>query len=323
MLGLVFNANPTMAQSPPINSLRIGTRGSKLARAQAESLRVALEHTLGCACELVLVKTSGDRIQDKPLYEVGGKGLFTKELEEALLAGKIDVAVHSMKDVPTVLPEGLTIGAVLPREDVRDAFISNKANSFEELARGACIGTSSVRRLAQIARARPDLKVVPLRGNVDTRLAKLDSGEYDAILLAQAGLNRLALTHRATSIMPLEAWLPALGQGAVGVEVRLGDETTGRAVALLNDQRAATALACERAFQLALDGSCRTPIAGLATVDGRRMTFRGEVLARDGSESARTDLAIDLGQNPVEDAAAAGRTAGLSLRSRALVWLEH
>jgi hydroxymethylbilane synthase len=312
-----------MAQSSPIKSLRIGTRASKLARAQAETVRAALEHNTGRACELVLVKTSGDRIQDRPLNQLGGKGLFIKELEEALLADEIDLAVHSMKDVPAVLPAGLAIGAMLPREDVHDAFISHKAASLDNLAQGARIGTSSVRRMAQIARVRPDLETVPLRGNVDTRLAKLDSGECDAILLAQAGLNRLGLAHRATSLLPLEAWLPALGQGAVGVEIRLGDEVTKRAVAVLHDVATATALACERAFQSALDGSCRTPIAGLATIAGGRLKFRGEVLAPDGSDAARADFALDLGQDPVDDAAQAGRAAGLSLRLRAQAWLAH
>jgi hydroxymethylbilane synthase len=321
MLTSAFNANPKMVQSPPVKTVRMGTRASKLARAQADTVRAAIEHQTGRACELVLVKTSGDRIQDRPLHEVGGKGLFAKELEEALLAGEIDLAVHSMKDVPAVLPAGLAIGAVLPREDVRDAFISPKAASLDGLAHGARIGTSSVRRMAQIARSRPDLEIVPLRGNVDTRLAKLDSGEYDAILLAQAGLNRLGLAHRSTALMSLDAWLPALGQGAVGIEIRLGDEVTKCAVAALDDSATASALACERAFQSALHGSCRTPIAGLATVAGGRLKFRGEVLAPDGSDSVSTDFVCVLGQNPAADAAAAGQAAGLSLRPRALKWL--
>lgn len=303
-----------------LKTLRIGTRASKLARAQAESVRARLE-TSGCACELVLVKTSGDRIQDRPLHQVGGKGLFTKELEEALLAGEIDLAVHSMKDVPADLPAGLAIGAVLAREDVRDAFVSHKAASLDVLAPGTRVGTSSVRREAQIARLRPDLKIVPMRGNVDTRLAKLDSDECDAILLAQAGLNRLGLAHRSTSRLPLETWLPALGQGAVGLEIRLDDDLVSGAVAILDDVPTAIALACERAFQSALDGSCRTPIAGLATVAAGRLQFRGEVLAPDGSDSAATALVFDLGQAPLETAAARGYSAGLSLRPRALPWL--
>jgi len=301
-------------------TLRIGTRASKLARAQAESVRAQLEKT-GHACELVLVKTSGDRIQDRPLHQVGGKGLFTKELEEALLAREIDLAVHSMKDVPAVLPADLAIGAVLAREDVRDAFVSHKAASLDALPHGARVGTSSVRREAQIARARRDLQIVPLRGNVDTRLAKLDADECDAILLAQAGLNRLGLGHRSTSRLPLETWLPALGQGAVGLEIRLDDELARRAVAVLDDAPTATALACERAFQSALDGSCRTPIAGLATVADGRLQFRGEVLSPDGSGSAATELAFDLGSEPIETAAARGYAAGLDLRPRAHAWL--
>lgn len=304
-----------------MKSLRVGTRASNLARAQAETVRAALARETGLPCELVFVKTSGDRIQDRPLHELGGKGLFTKELDEALLAGGIDLAVHSMKDVPALLPTGLAIGAVLRREDVRDAFVSNTARSLEGLSGGARIGTSSVRRMAQIARARPDLRVMSLRGNVDTRLAKLDRGDYDAILLAQAGLNRLGLAQRATSLLSTEAWLPALGQGAVGVEIRLDDRASASAVAVLDDQSTAVALACERAFQSALDGSCHTPIAGLATVAGSRLVFRGEVLAPDGSDFVSTDLALDLGPNPVADAAAAGTAAGLSLRPRALAWL--
>jgi hydroxymethylbilane synthase len=321
MVVWLFKANPPMVQSVAKPALRIGTRASKLARAQADTVRAELEQKSGVSCELVLVKTSGDRIQDRPLTEVGGKGLFTKELEDALLAREIDLAVHSMKDVPAVLPAGLVIAAILPRQDVRDAFLSHKADRLAALASGARIGTSSVRRAAQIARARPDLQIVPLRGNVDTRLAKLDSDVFDAILLAQAGLNRLGLAHRTTSLLEAETWLPALGQGAVGVEVRLDDKPCLRAVAPLNDAETAIALACERAFQLALDGSCRTPIAGLARVTGRRLSFRGEVLAPDGCDFVDIDFSLDLGSEALNAAEKAGWAAGLDLRPRALNWL--
>jgi hydroxymethylbilane synthase len=311
--------NRSMTQSP--FSLRLGTRGSKLARVQAETVRVALGDAAGIACALMILKTSGDLAQDRPLADIGGKGLFTKELEEALLNGVIDLAVHSMKDVPAQLPSGLAIAAVLPREDVRDAFLSHSAPSLDALPQGARIGTGSVRRAAQIARARPDLEILPLRGNVDTRLAKLDSGSFDAILLAYAGLKRLGLEDRVTSLLPANTWLPALSQGAVGIEIRNMDESVRHALARLNDQPTEIALACERAFQLALDGSCRTPIGGLATVAERLLTFRGEVLAPDGSNFVATQIKCNLGAEPVADAAAAGHAAGAALKPRVQAWL--
>lgn len=308
-----------MTQSP--SSLRLGTRGSKLARAQAETVRTALAGAAGAACELVILKTSGDLVLDRPLADIGGKGLFVKELEESLLKGAIDLAVHSMKDVPVVLPSGLTIAAVLPREDARDAFLSHSASSLEDLPRNARIGTGSVRRSAQIARARPDLEILPLRGNVDTRLAKLDSGAFDAILLAHAGLKRLGLQHRVTSLLPTDTWLPALSQGAVGIEIRLSDDDAASAVCGLNDEVTEIALACERAFQLALDGSCRTPIGGLATIAGGLLTFRGEVLAPDGSDFAATHFEHELAADSVADAAAAGYAAGAAMKPRVRAWL--
>jgi hydroxymethylbilane synthase len=307
-----------MPQNPA--KLRIGTRGSKLALAQAEMVRGLLAAT-SCPCEIVPIKTTGDRIQDRPLADLGGKGLFTKELEQALLAGEIDIAVHSMKDVPVALPDGLAIRAILPREDPRDAFISHLAPTLEHLPERARIGTSSVRRQAQVARARPDLEIVLLRGNVDTRLAKLDAGNYDAILLAYAGLKRLGLASRATALLPLTDWLPALAQGAVGVEIRETDSAAAFAVAALNDPLSETALACERAFQQALDGSCRTPIAGLAAYTGDRLVFRGEVLAPDGSDFVETGFEIRLGDDDVREAAEAGRESGLALKPRAGAWL--
>jgi hydroxymethylbilane synthase len=275
----------------------------------------------GIACEIVPVKTTGDRILDRPLADAGGKGLFTKELEEALLSGIIDLAVHSMKDVPTALPEGLTIAAILPREDPSDGFIAKRARTLLELPAGARVGTSSVRRRAQVLRLRPDLKCVALRGNVDTRLAKLKAGKTDAILLAMAGLKRLGVADRVTSILDVEEWLPSLAQGAVGIEIRLSDTRTASLIAALDDEAASIELACERAFQGALDGSCRTPIAGLARIDGKRLSFRGEVIAPDGSNSAATNFQIQLGADSRMDAARAGRKAGAALRPRAMRWL--
>jgi hydroxymethylbilane synthase len=307
-----------MSQKKP---LRLGTRGSRLALVQAELVRGALAGRAGAACEIVVVKTTGDRILDRPLADAGGKGLFTKELEEALLRGDIDLAVHSMKDVPTALPEGLSIAAILPREDPRDAFISPIARTLAALPKGARVGTSSVRRTAQVKRARPDVETVLLRGNVDTRLRKLDEGQYDAIIIALAGLSRLGLAERATWILDPREWLPALSQGAIGIEVRESDLVTQEAVRKLDDPVTATALACERAFQSALDGSCRTPIGGLAALSGSTLLFRGEVLAPDGSDAAETSLKTQLGSDALGDAARAGREAGLTLKPRAARWL--
>jgi hydroxymethylbilane synthase len=290
--------------------LRIGTRGSKLALVQANMVA----GLLGGACEIVILKTSGDRIQDRSLADVGGKGLFVKELEDALLAERIDLAVHSMKDVPVALPAGLEIAALLPREDPRDVFVSVTAKSLTELPQGARVGTSSVRREAQLRRVRPDLDCVLLRGNVDTRLAKLDAGGMDAMLLALAGLKRLGLAHRATQMLD---FLPALAQGAIGIEVREDDARARAAIAPLDDPQTQTALACERAFQEALGGSCRSPMAGLARVTGDRVAFDGEVLAPDGSDHVRTHI-----EAASSDAAQAGRDAGLGIRARAAAWLD-
>ncbi len=276
---------------------------------------------VGVDCALVPLTTSGDRIQDKSLADAGGKGLFTKELEDALLRGNIDLAVHSMKDVPTALPQGLCIAALLPREDPRDAFVSRTAKSLADLPKGARVGTSSVRRQAQVLRARPDLETALLRGNVDTRLGKLDAGQFDAMLLALAGLKRLELAGRATMLLDAKDWLPALAQGAIGIEIRDGDGVARSAVATLNHRDTEIALACERAFQYALDGTCRTPIGGLATLANGTLGFRGEVLAPDGSGHADTAFEFRLGGDPVREAAEAGREAGLALKPRAQAWL--
>lgn len=305
---------------PQNRTLRLGTRGSKLALVQAELVRSALAGH-GRACDLVILKTSGDRIQDRSLADSGGKGLFVKELEDALLRDAIDLAVHSMKDVPTALPAGLVLTAFLKREDPREAFVSHKARTFAELPIGARIGTSSVRRQAQVARRRPDLKLVLLRGNVDTRLRKLDVGEMDAVLLAYAGLKRLGVEARATEILSASDWLPSLGQGVIGIEIREADTFAREELAFLNDEPSEIALLCERAFQAALDGSCRTPIAGLAQVEGSTLSFRGEVLSPDGSDFATTSFAVELGHNPREAAEKAGRDCGLALRPRVAQWL--
>lgn len=305
-----------MPQSTEI--LKIGTRGSKLALAQANMVAAALEKQ-GTATHIVVIKTSGDRIQDRSLADAGGKGLFTKELEEALLGGAADIAVHSMKDVPVEIPRGLSLAAILKREDPRDALLSHKAKTLKDLPKGARLGTSSVRRQAQAARARPDLDMALLRGNVDTRLGKLDAGEFDAILLALAGLKRLGLQERVTSRLEPEDWLPALAQGAVGIELRENDARARDAVAALNDMETEIALSCERAFQAALDGSCRTPIAGLAKVSGGSLNFRGEVLAPDGSDSVQA--AFDARGIDVTEAARLGREAGLAIKPRAKEWL--
>ena len=307
-----------MSQTP----LRLGSRGSRLALVQAEMVRTRLAQH-GTPAEVVIVKTSGDRIQDRPLADAGGKGLFTKELEEALLAERIDLAVHSMKDVPVAIPSGLAIAAVLAREDPRDVFVSKIATSLDMLPKSARVGTSSVRRQAQVARARPDAEIVLLRGNVDTRLVKLDAGGYDAILLAYAGLKRLGLEARVTAVLSLDDWLPALAQGAIGIETREVDTRTRAALAALNDAPTEIVLACERAFQQTLDGSCRSAIGGIATIAGSTLSFRGEVLAPDGSEFIETHFSVELGAQPVAEAARVGREAGLRLKPRAARWLEH
>ena len=298
-------------------SIIIGTRGSPLALWQANHVRGRLIEVHGLddgAVDLSAITTSGDRIQDKPLADVGGKGLFTKEIDEALLAGRVALAVHSMKDLPTVLPEGLCVAAVLPRADVRDAFLSSKAASIMELPPGAVVGTSSLRRGAQVKRLRPDLRVVDFRGNVETRLRKLEEGVADATLLAMAGLERLGLTSKVISVLPVDEMLPAVAQGAIAILAREDDAETKRLLMPLNDQMTATAVACERAFLAELDGSCRTPIAGLAEVDGGAVHFRGLILSPGGAEwhdvemTGAAERAEDLGRKAGEDVLARAGT---------------
>ncbi|WP_346909273.1 hydroxymethylbilane synthase [uncultured Roseibium sp.] len=296
-------------------TLRIGTRGSALALAQAHETRARLmqAHALPEeAFEIVVIKTSGDQIQDRPLSEVGGKGLFTKEIEEAMLDGRIDLAVHSSKDMPTVLPDGLILSAFLPREDVRDAFISPKAERLQDLPQGAVVGSSSLRRQAMIKRLRPDIDVVMYRGNVQTRLRKLEEGAVDATLLAYAGLKRLGLSDVVTSLLEPEDFLPAVGQGAICIESRENDDRTLNLLAAIHDPETQVRLDAERAFLAVLDGSCRTPIGGLALVEGEKISFRGTVLKPDGSE-----VHSIAREGSVVDATMIGREAGEALKAMA------
>ena len=303
-----------MAQSRA-PSLRIGTRGSPLALVQARAVRARLAAAAGVAedaIELVVIKTTGDMILDRSLADEGGKGLFTKEIEEALLDRRIDVAVHSTKDMPTVLPKGLVLAACLEREDPRDVFISRKVRSLAELPRGGSLGTASLRRQAIALRARRDLRVMPLRGNVETRLRKLDAGEVDATLLALAGLKRLGLADRATVVMSTEEFLPAVGQGAIAIESRKDDSRVTDILARIDHADTSTAVACERAFLAVLDGSCKTPIAGHATVTGDAVQFRGLIARPDGS--AAHDISRTSRR---KDAATIGADAGRELKHRA------
>lgn len=290
--------------------IKIGTRGSPLALAQAHEVRSRLmaAHNLEeSRFEVIIIKTSGDKILDRPLAEVGGKGLFTKEIEEALIAGDIDLAVHSMKDVATELPPGLTISTILPREDIRDAFISLRYSSLKDLPAGAKVGTSSLRRAAQVKYLRPDVEVVQFRGNVQTRLAKLADGVADATFLACAGLNRLGIADRITAAVDPSEMLPAVAQGAVGVEVRDDDEAIKDLLAPLNDEVTALCVTAERAFLRTLEGSCRTPIGGIAQFSEGGLTLRGEVLSPDGKEryagerSGSAASAIKIGEELAEE----------------------
>lgn len=298
--------------------IRIGTRGSPLALAQAEMVRdqlVAANHALHPdAVEIVVIKTSGDRILDRHLMTAGGKGLFTKEIEEALLAGSIDCAVHSSKDMPTALPDGLELAVFLAREDPRDAFVSPRFSHFLDLPTGATVGTASLRRRAQALRLRPDLQVVTFRGNVQTRLRKLEDGEADATFLALAGLNRLGESATATEKLTLEDFLPAPAQGAVTVEVRSDDDQMKALLVPLHHEDTALAVQAERAFLAALDGSCRTPIAAHATRQGNLVMMQAMLLSLDGSvvfeaggsAAASIDLVrrmgTELGEKIKEDA---------------------
>ena len=269
----------------------IGTRGSRLALWQAEFVRAQLkEKHPQISVELEIIKTFGDRQQNVSLTEIGGQGVFVKELETALLEKRIDLAVHSLKDLPTVLPENLHISAVLKREDVRDALVVGKesnANSISDLPENAVVGTSSLRRASQIKNLRPDLQIKDLRGNVDTRIAKLDAGEYDAIILAAAGLKRLGCEHRITAFLSFDEMLPQVGQGALAIETRKDDSETNNLVAVLNDAETRACVEAERAFLRGLGGGCQFPIAAHARIEENEMRLEGLVAKPDGSEILR------------------------------------
>ncbi len=292
----------------------LGTRGSPLALAQAHETRrrIALAHGWDEQnVAIAIIRTSGDMIQDRPLAEAGGKGLFTKEIDAALLEGRIDFAVHSAKDLPTLLPEGVAIAGYLEREDVRDALISAVADSILALPQGARLGAASLRRQAQARRLRPDLKIELLRGNVETRLRKAETREIDATLLALAGLKRLGFAHRARAVLDIETFLPAVGQGAIALTARTGDTRALAALAPIGHADTMVALTAERAFLAELEGSCRTPIAGHARLEGGALALTGQVLREDGSEAF--DVRI---KGAPADAARLGSEAGRDLGRR-------
>ena len=301
-----------MTEAYPI---RIGTRGSKLALAQAQEVRARLmkAHALPQdAFAIEILSTAGDRIQDRALSEVGGKGLFTQEIEDGLGEGRLDIAVHSSKDMATMLPHGLRIGAFLQREDVRDVFIGRRAPRLQDLPPGAVVGSASLRRQALIRRMRPDLEVIIFRGNVQTRLAKLEGGAADGTLLAMAGLNRLGMADVATQVLDPETFPPAPGQGAICIECRVGDTRVERLIAPLDHAPTHAALTAERAFLRRLDGSCRTPIAALARLEGEGLSLHGMILTPDGTRMFEGRLS-----GAVADAAPLGDELGSTLLDRA------
>jgi hydroxymethylbilane synthase len=299
----------------PAQPLRIGTRGSPLALWQAHEVRRCLMAALSLpepAFEIVVIKVTGDQIQDKALRDIGGKGLFTREIEEALLDHSIDIAVHSMKDMPTQQPEGLILDCYLPRADVRDAFVSPGYASIADLPQGATVGSSSLRRRAQLALRRPDLQLVEFRGNVQTRMRKLDEGVAHATFLAMAGLTRLGMAHVARAAIAPEEMLPAVAQGAIGIERRTGDPRVAAFLARIHDAATGLRLASERSFLATLDGSCETPIAGLALIDGPDLWLRGEILRPDGSAAVAGDR-----HGPVSAGADIGRALAEELLAKA------
>lgn len=298
-----------------MSPLKIGSRASPLALRQAEEVRNALvANQPDLQVDIIEISTTGDRIQDRTLAAIGGKGLFTKEIEQALLDGAVDICVHSAKDMLTEFPSGLMLGPILQREDTRDGFISHSGQKLSEMPSGAVIGTASLRRQSQILALRPDLEVITFRGTVQTRLRKLDEGQADATLLAVAGLKRLDCMDVLTQIFDPETILPAVGQGAIALELRVDDERSMRAVEPLNDVKSATEVAMERAFLAVLDGSCRTPIAGIATanIDADRIKFRGLIAKADGSVVHST-----IREGTINDAIDMGKDAGLELKTEA------
>ncbi|MDO5756943.1 MAG: hydroxymethylbilane synthase [Rhodobacterales bacterium] len=295
----------TMQLPTPMAPLKLGTRGSPLALAQATETRARLAAAFDLpfeAFEIVVIKTTGDRIIDRPLKEIGGKGLFTREIEDALLSGGIDLAVHSMKDMPVLQPGGLLLDTYLPREDVRDGFVSPHHARLADLPEGALVGTSSLRRRAQVLVAHPHLEVVEFRGNVQTRLQKLENGVAACTFLAMAGLKRLGREDVARSALDPSDMLPAIAQGAIGIERRDDDSRAAEMLSAIHDEATGQRLAAERAFLAALDGSCETPIAGLAELEGGTLHLRGEVLRPDGSQSIKDARSV-----PIADGADLGR----------------
>lgn len=294
-------------------TIRIATRKSPLAMWQAEYVRDRLmEAHPGLQVELLGMTTQGDKILDSPLAKIGGKGLFVKELEVRMLEGGADIAVHSMKDVPVEFPEGLHLSVICEREDPRDAFVSNNYKSLDDLPQGAKVGTSSMRRQCQIRAIRPDLEILDLRGNVNTRLKKLDEGQYDAIILAAAGLIRLGFNERITQLIETDTSLPAIGQGAVGIECRSDDPRVNELLAPLNDAPTQTRVLAERAMNNRLEGGCQVPIAGHAVLEGDQITLRGLVGEPDGSNTVRGEIsgpaseAESLGTQLADDLLARG-----------------
>ena len=305
----------TLSLPSPAAPFNIGTRGSPLALAQAHETRsrlMAAFDLLEEAFAICVIKVTGDAIQDRPLKEIGGKGLFTREIEEALLDGSIDIAVHSMKDMPVAQPGGLLLDTYLPREDVRDAFVSLGAKGLTDLAQGATVGTSSLRRKSQLLAKRPDLNIVEFRGNVQTRLKKLGDGVAEATFLAMAGLNRLDMADVPRTAIEPEDMLPAVAQGAIGIERRGDDSRATEMLAAIHDGPTGQRLAAERSFLAHLDGSCETPIGGLAELDGGMLRLRGEILRTDGSEVHNDDMT-----GAIEDGAEIGREMAAKLLERA------
>lgn len=299
----------------PPKSLRIGTRASQLALWQANWIKSELERVYpGIEVELVKIKTMGDKILDVPLAQVGGKGLFVKEIEEAMLRGEIDLAVHSMKDVPTFFPDGLGLVVTTKREDPRDAFISEGVK-FKDLRQGARIGTSALRRQAQLLKARPDLEMVIVRGNVETRIRKMKEQNLDAVILAAAGLNRLGFANMVTELLDTEFSIPAIGQGALGLECRLDDKSTIEAISFLNHSETAAAVAAERSLLARCEGGCQVPIAAHGTVNGENLTLVGFIASVDGKETVRDSIsglandAVNLGAELADRLLAAGGKA--------------
>lgn len=305
----------TLTLPTPAQPLKIGTRSSPLALAQAYEARALLMQAFDlpeAAFEIVTISTRGDRVQDRSLRDLGGKGLFSKEIEEFLITGEIDIAVHSTKDMSVEQPEGLVLGTFLERENPFDAFITLDGKALADLPQGATVGSSSLRRKAQLLNKRPDLNVVEFRGSVQTRLTKLEEGVADATFLAMAGLNRLGYDDVPRQAVTAEEMLPAVAQGAISIEHREADSDIAEMLAALHHVPTGQAMACERAFLAKLDGSCQTPIAGLAQIDGGTLRLRGEILRTDGSESLTDDMS-----GPVEDGAAMGAEMATKLLERA------